>query len=331
MDAAALEAVREVARIVRGEGGNRKVRELSKTDPDAWRDWRKHFSTVATLNGWDNRRQRLEIAASMDGAAQRRVAHIPHEAGDAGAAVPPAPADALLDAYEACFMPAQAGQLAQMNFDSARQEEDETVTAWHGRLRGFAARAFPDQANDLENFVLLKRKFLQGLANTQIAREASDTNPATYQDALNVALQRTASLAIKNATDKGQIAQASNLEKHLFAMEPAGDHNQLAAATVNPGGKKCYFCDSAYHYRRDCPKERQQGNRGNRKGRGGRGGGRGGRGGRGGGKGRRGKGANNQAQGGGGRRAAIASLAEAAQSLLAAEEEGQDTTAQENC
>ena len=99
----------------------RKAEPFSSGDGVEWRTWRRNFEITATINAWDARRQRREIAASMTGTAQLYVADI--AIGDVQGA---APAADLLDLYEARFLPAAAGDLARVTFKDARQEEGDT-------------------------------------------------------------------------------------------------------------------------------------------------------------------------------------------------------------
>ncbi len=39
-------------------GGNKKVSAFSSAIPTEWLVWKKHFQTVAQINGWNDLRQR---------------------------------------------------------------------------------------------------------------------------------------------------------------------------------------------------------------------------------------------------------------------------------
>ena len=130
----------------------------------------------------------------MMGEAKRKVAHIPHgvpdgtplhalppvpAAGDAAlaaqhaavAAVPPA--EALLTAYEAVFLPPLAGRIALTNYERAHQKEGEPVMQWHAWLRNLAFLAHPELAAagaDPEHDATLIRRFSEGLNSLEAAQ-----------------------------------------------------------------------------------------------------------------------------------------------------------------
>jgi hypothetical protein len=72
--AAATEAARggAVARI----NANRKVPQLSSTDPEDWREFRNQFTEIAHLGGWDAERSRRELRIAIVGEARVMVEDI---------------------------------------------------------------------------------------------------------------------------------------------------------------------------------------------------------------------------------------------------------------
>ena len=283
-----------------------KLRQFSTTTPEAWLLWRTHFQQVSLLAQWNNAQKRLQIAASMSDEAAARVAHIDvgvdggHNIANVqvaadGAPIPPdAPdATALLDAYQAVFMPPEAGRIAIAQYEEARQAEGESLTTWHCRLRNLAKRAEP--GIDVENNAGLKRRFVKGLINLQAQHELHCSDPATYTDLLHEGITRLTSILDMDARRKGKAPPTRwELDAKLFAVLPTTDGRIASLNAAGPAvtSKRCYNCDEVGHLQRDCPKARSSGQSGgqqrgrkNGRGRGGRGRGRGGRGrGRGGGR-----------------------------------------------
>ena len=86
-------------------GGNKKTQELSSSSADDWRTWRSNFEVLAVMNGWDNRRQNIEIFSAMTGDAKQLVSSIGHGDPDppaGGGAAPAGPTpNILLDNFKA--------------------------------------------------------------------------------------------------------------------------------------------------------------------------------------------------------------------------------------
>ncbi len=90
--------IRQLVTAVRTHGW-RAVPPLSSTTERDWYAWRRNFEVLADIGEWDERQQRLLIAAAMTGNARSYVAGIETLSKD-----PAAPASELLDAYEDRFV-----------------------------------------------------------------------------------------------------------------------------------------------------------------------------------------------------------------------------------
>ena len=254
-----------------------KVPNLSSASADDWRIWRANFETAAELNRWTNRTARLHLACSMTGDAKNQVTGIPHgcPAGVApaggGAVVYAAapPFVALLDEYEARFMPPAEGELALINYETAEQLEGEIVSQWHNRLRTLCQRAHPNLAN-IENDLTIRRRFINGLQNQDVRMGVTNANPATYAAARDEASRQSASYMIRQLAMQGQKPRGRNLEGNIASIDGAGP---AVAAASNRRSEGCWQCGQDGHIRRDCPNARsgQRPGRGRRPGRGGRG------------------------------------------------------------
>ena len=85
--------------------------------------------------------------------------------------------DAMLNLYEARFLPAAAGQLAAAQFQTAAQMDGEMIAVWHARLRTIFERAFPGE--NIQNSRLLINKFVLKLSDADIRQWTHRANPDT--------------------------------------------------------------------------------------------------------------------------------------------------------
>ena len=89
----------------------------------------------------------------------------------------------FLDALESRFVPEAEANLAKVSFERAQQGPDETIQAWHGRLRMLFARAYPG-ATEEEPLV---RRFIVGLQQLTVQQQVMRANPRSYSAALAAA------------------------------------------------------------------------------------------------------------------------------------------------
>ncbi len=267
--------------LAAARGGGRRVEPFSSGDETEWLGWRQNFSITAAINGWDNRRQRREIAVAMQGAAKQYVSDIP--VGDglpaglaAGAAVPDAQdATLLLDLYEQRFLPAAASDIARVNFRQASQKEGESIIAWSARLRLLHSRAYPNMpAADQETNTDLIEAFVVRLCNKVTADRVWNRRPNTYAEALTFANDAAAGQRILNQPVPQQPPKQEPGLFHIGVDEGAA---AVGAARPRGAGGRCYGCDKSGHQVRDCPllkrllQEHRRGAGGGRGGGGGRG------------------------------------------------------------
>ena len=269
--------------------GGRRTELFSSSNGAEWLGWRQNFTITAAINGWDNRRQRREIAVAMTGAAKQYVADIP--VGDglpaglaAGAAIPDAQdATLLLNLYEQRFLPAAASDIARVTFRQASQKEDEPILAWSSRLRLLHSRAYPNMpAADQETNTDLIEAFVVRLNNKVTADRVWNRRPDTYAQALQFANDAHAGQKILNQAVPPQPKEEPGLFFVGQGEQEDGGAAAIGAARRRGGGGRCFGCDKPGHQVRDCPLLRNllHGRKGGGRGAGGRGRGRGGGGGR---------------------------------------------------
>ena len=294
MDAAQLRQLIEA--LPGGGGGRKKLRnfEGSATAGHAgseWVTWRSHFTTVQQINEWDDLMSRRQLKAAMIGDAARTVADINVEAANATIA-------GVLTLYEDRFLTAAGGQIARVQFHALRQLPAETVLQFHSRGRELFSRAYPDRANALNNDALLIQTFALGLVDVEVSRYVLDRAPATYVQALEMALG-------KHSTEEALRAHGRITKGGLHSL-------QTATSVI------CWTCGRRGHVQKDCTEPTTT-----------TGGSGGWRGGRGRGRGRRGRGRSGNRNFNNNNRAQVSSVAEHAAGDQGTE--GQKDEQAENC
>ena len=239
---------------------------------EGWLSWRATFMTIVTVRGWDAQRARRELFAAVQGLARTYIEDIPLEdelPAGAGPNAVIAPVAELLDLYEARFVPEAASHEAHVQWVAARQNEDETLQAWHSRCRHLHRRAYPMiPADEINGNPDLIRKFCLGIANPDVMEKTFESGPNNYPEALVIASRKE---AVKKVTDG--VRKGGKHHRSLFGMGSPSD----ARGGGNPGNRDCYLCHKDGHFFRDChwyKRGQELMNRGG--GRGGRGGNRGG-------------------------------------------------------
>ena len=191
--------------------------------------FRHHIDQVIRLNQYSDEQARLALASAMKGRAAAAVMDI--NPLDANATYPK-----LMGIYESRFLPAASSQMARMKFDSARQGPHEDVLDFHARLRTLHNKAYPKAADE----VILIRRFSIGLRRKEVRTQVMRGQPATYQQALEMA---------QNETSVIQMVKVSELGNAASGVEPM-DVNALS-----PEAKaklECYYCGRRGHIKADC-------------------------------------------------------------------------------
>ena len=246
-----------------GRPGGQRINKFGNEEDEDWMVWKRHFQNISDLNRFNDLEKRLALAGAMTGKAALATLDIDIHAAVAGMA---ATIDNILPQFEARFLPAAASQIARVNFDAARQGNQETILNYHGRLRALYNRAYPAAADD----VLLIRRFIMGLRKKELRMQAMRQYPANYPAALEIA---------QNESSVQQMVKVTELGAGT-GEEP------MEIGAMNPGPKtgNCHFCEKSGHWKRECElwkkaQRMQAADRGRQGGPGGRGRRRGGRGG----------------------------------------------------
>jgi len=218
-----------------------------------WRIWRRAFELTAGINLWTDDRARRELVTLIDGNAARMASDL-HE--ESAATLP-----LLLLEYENRFLPAASSDIARMAFHKAEQAESESLLAWHARARDYFIRAYPQERNWATAHLLLER-FISGLRELAVKQQTWRMRPANYNAALEHASNELAGLAmyagearyVKAGLDGLTVKREPELHAIGFQGRNPGAAGRGRGRAPAGGGKVCYNCGGAGHFKRDCPK-----------------------------------------------------------------------------
>ena len=225
------------------QGQGKKVPQLESTNPIDWKTWRQRFQTIVTIAGWNDLRARRELFAAMTGSAAKIVADIAIEdpAGGVPAGAVARTLDLVLTDYEARFVTTEASDQAEADFELAQQMTDESLLEWHARLRDLYLRAFPGADLDVgPGGRTLRKRFTAGLDSKDVRIHVYDQRPDNYNDCLNHAMRKQATLLLEKGNEKKGKSSA-----HVAAIGKP-------RSTIGPN--ECYFCHGQGHFLSDCPK-----------------------------------------------------------------------------
>ncbi len=284
VEAAAAAAAKAVAGL---RPDKAKLEPLEKVTPEAWRAWRYHFESVQAINNWTDKRAKQSIQAAARGTAVDLIRTINLEVDNDAVTWTRA-----LDRLAARFVTPADSDRSRAEYEAASQEAEESLTAYHSRLKTLFSLAHPE-VHQAEGSGALITKFLSTLRDDQVSQAVYSVNAPTYNTALLAANQAEARIIVRRLRD---IRQAGTSKPSLNSLEPPAKkgrtdpadsslspnaQDMLAAMRTYMGGRggsgrpgqSCYACESYEHQIRDCP-HREVYNRGLNRGK--KGGGRGG-------------------------------------------------------
>jgi hypothetical protein len=209
---------------------NRKVRPLSSIKATDWLAWKRHFQATYGITNWDDDRKKNEMLAAMDGEASTATASIDPDGMTFAQ---------MLAAYEGCFITQAGSELAESEFNAARQLPDETILMFHARMRELFNRAFPNENTEGNGLARhLRKNFTWGLESSQITTYVWDRRPATYAECLRLAQEKYSTQIIADDRKKGH-GRGS-----VHAMGPSGSSGNEPT---------CWGCGQSGHVLRNCP------------------------------------------------------------------------------
>ena len=284
MDNINLEAM---ANLFRGNSLN--LKPLKRTDPQSFRAWRRYVTFAATENRWNDRQAITKAYGAIQNRAEALAARVPPNlpAPDSGEAVPTF--QSYLDRLQAVFIPDSNQRLANQALRSAKQKAREMPNAWGQRLYDLHTDAFPDMtAQEREEDRTLIDRFIDGLIDMGMNLTLQRSNPDTFQEAINMALQERNTvlscarskghetmarlarerpgLVIDHKRQRSPSSSSSDDDRgDVMALQqkrPRYQNNRRFQGNGRPrpaqqGGLRCFMCQKQGHRFRECPQRRR--------------------------------------------------------------------------
>lgn len=230
--------------------------KLTETDPESWITFKDNFLTTAALNEWTPQRAKLKLKAAVRDEAARAVQHITMD--------PKWTLRQALAAYEEVFIHPAGVELAQAELERTRKKPDETLLAFHTRLRYLFLRAYPLEKPETSK--KLKDLFSTQLGSLALSKELR-TSPTYRQESYTSLLTRAQDIEAAYKTLQDTYRQHRSIHAIQLYDDEVGPEptiNAMAGSKPRRSGERsadqgnrpkarCHACDSEDHLVRQCP------------------------------------------------------------------------------
>ena len=228
------------------QGPSRKEVEpaqLKEVDAVSWKLFRRNFEVTGRLNRWGHETAVLKLQWALRDEAASLTEHLDFSQ--------PLRIETALQMVEDLIIHPSASDLAESLFERANRTSEETIQAWHSRIRALHFRAYPKAVD----FKPLHKKFINGLGHNTVVQQLYATpgiRGLTYTQLLHRAQDIQASLI--------SAKEASKTRSNVAALgvsepdRPAGNSPASATGPSAPPRGPCFNCKGFGHLSRDCPK-----------------------------------------------------------------------------
>ena len=230
-----------------------------------WFQFRRHFESLCKIYQYSTKMSKAYLAGSMVGPASDVVSTINPEDY--------VTLRAMLDAYQERFMGPAAKTMAKTQYEVAKQEKDESLLAFHNRIRQLYQNAYPERGEQWRQDQDLIKRFVLGIRDkgcrvtTNIFVTMNQT--ASYDDVLVMA-QNLVSVTHQeefyhrhdgrrtNTADFFNVAVLHDAQGVVEDQEGISTLKSFGkpaySATRRAHNKQCLWCKEIGHFKEDCEK-----------------------------------------------------------------------------
>ena len=206
------------------------------SENEDWAVFRANFEQIRAFYGYPNEAACRALASCMRKDAARAIADIPVVSADPDN---PILISTLLDEYEQRFLPAASSAAAQSKYEISRMLSNETILAWHGRVRDLFGRAYPGQEPQTSRNLI--RRFALGIKHQSVKNHVLINNPTLFHEALTLAQNAYSVLESGAILTHGPVTRAAPVAR-----------SQEEPMEIGAISDPCYKCGKFGHWAKFC-------------------------------------------------------------------------------
>ena len=181
----------------------------------SWTEWHDHFTTVATINGWEDNNKILWLRVKLTGKAQAAFKRLSEE--------PRASYELSVEALKKRFEPDSKKELYAVQFQVRNKKTDEGWADFGDALLSLAELAYPDFGHEARERLALNNYLTQLQEKPQLALAVRQQRPNTMDDAVRVTLE------LESYTTTTPAGTSKRITGHVAATVPDADDPVIAA------------------------------------------------------------------------------------------------------
>ncbi|CAC5401135.1 Retrovirus-related Pol polyprotein from transposon 297,Retrovirus-related Pol polyprotein from transposon 17.6 [Mytilus coruscus] len=145
-----------------------------------WNDYRSHFEACSSINGWDNLKKGLYLAASLRGQAQGVLGDLSDDKK--------IHFDQLVRSLEESFAPPNQSELYRVQLKERKQRASESLPELGQTIRRLVNKAYPTVPEEVKE-TLAKEHFLNAFINTEMRIKIKRSQPPDLNSAICLAVE----------------------------------------------------------------------------------------------------------------------------------------------
>ena len=207
-----------------------------------WPDYRKHFETVASWNGWNESEKAMQLVMSLQGEALMVLSDVPYDIQNSY--------EALVAELTRRFNPVERESAHRVEFRNRHRNVGESAMTYGYALKRLAVKAFPTMTLSAQEQWVMDQ-FVTGLGNIDIRKHVQFGHPLNLNEAISLAVEYEAF----DTSTRDKIRKPSHAEVCRVETSTEND-NRYGKKFTGPRDLShitCYRCNKKGHYRSHCP------------------------------------------------------------------------------